>query len=226
MRAALDHYGVPYTYFADQKLRDGNLRSKYDVIIFPHVGGTSQSQVNGIPKTGPDPIPYKKSELTPNLGYVDQSDDIRGGMGMEGMQELAKFVNEGGTLITEGSTAALMADYGLASGVTVEHPEQLAARGTILRGMISDAKSPIMYGYDGKDLPVYFSQDPVLAVGAGGPAGFGGGGGGLRGGQAAGFGQNVTPNAVPVPISPYEGSTVLPAAKARRPSMRPRVCVR
>ena len=43
VRAALDYYGVPYTYFADQKLRDGNLRAKYDVIIFPHVGGTSQS---------------------------------------------------------------------------------------------------------------------------------------------------------------------------------------
>jgi hypothetical protein len=28
VRAALDRYGVPYTYFADQKLRDGDLRSK------------------------------------------------------------------------------------------------------------------------------------------------------------------------------------------------------
>ncbi len=89
--AALDHYGVPYTYFADQKLREGNLRSKYDVILFPHVGGTSQSQVNGIPKTGPDPIPYKKSELTPNLGFVDQSDDIRGGMGIEGMRRTGEI---------------------------------------------------------------------------------------------------------------------------------------
>ena len=44
VRAALDTYGVPYTYFADQKLRDGNLRAKYDVLIFPHVGGTAESQ--------------------------------------------------------------------------------------------------------------------------------------------------------------------------------------
>ena len=85
VRAALDHYGVPYTYFADQKLREGNLRAKYDVIIFPHVGGTPQSHVNGIPKTGKDPMPYKKTELTPNLGANDESDDIRGGMGMEGL---------------------------------------------------------------------------------------------------------------------------------------------
>src|SRR5262249_26457983 len=42
-RAALDTFGVPYTYFADQKLRDGNLRARYDVIIFPHVGGSAVS---------------------------------------------------------------------------------------------------------------------------------------------------------------------------------------
>ena len=107
VRAALDTYGIPYTYFADQKLREGNLRAKYDVIVFPHVGGNAQSQVNGIPKTGNTPLPYKKTDLTPNLGAIDQSDDIRGGMGFEGLMELYKFVQEGGTLITEGSTATI-----------------------------------------------------------------------------------------------------------------------
>ena len=215
VRAALDHYGVPYTYFADQKLRDGNLRARYDVIIFPNVGGTAQSQLNGIPKTGPDPIPYKKSELTPNLGANDQSDDIRGGMGIEGLAELARFVEEGGTLITEGSTASFVAEYGLASGVTVEHPPQLFARGSILRGVITDRKSPITYGYDGKDLPVYFNQDPVLSASAG-LGGFGGrgGGGGFGGGQG-GPGQNVTPNAVPVQISPWDANA---PPGARQPS--------
>ncbi len=33
VRAALDTYGVPYTYFGDIKLREGNLRAKYDVIL-------------------------------------------------------------------------------------------------------------------------------------------------------------------------------------------------
>lgn len=199
-RAALDYYGVPYTYFADQKLREGNLRAKYDVILYPHVGGSSQSHVNGIPKNGPDPVPYKKSELTPNLGVLDQSDDIRGGMGMDGLAELVKFVQEGGTLITDGSSAALMADYGLAGTVTVEHPAQLFARGSILRGMLHDLKSPILYGFEGKDLPVYFNQDPVFNAGGGGFGGFGGGGGG------GGIGQNVTPNAVPLQLSPLDPS--------------------
>jgi hypothetical protein len=196
VRAAFDTFEIPYTYFADQKLRDANLRAKYDVIVFPHVGGTSQSQLNGIPLVGKDPIPYKPSELTPNLGVNDQSDDIRGGMGLEGLAELAKFVRAGGTLITEGSTASLMVDFGLAAGLTVEHPDDLAARGTILRATISDRHSPLVYGFEAKDLPVYFNQDPVLALshGAqGAPA-------------AASFGQVITPNANPVHLSPYEGN--------------------
>jgi hypothetical protein len=198
-RAALDRYGLPYTYFADQKLREGNLRAKYDVILFPHVGGSSVSQVNGMAQTGKAPLPYKKTAETPNLGFLDSSDDIRGGMGLEGLAELARFVREGGTLITEGSTAAIFPDYGLIADVAVEQPPQLFVRGSILRGRLADRLSPVAYGYGGSDLPVYFSQAPVLN--AGGSAG--------RGAPPpqnpnAGLGQSITPNAVPQQLSPFE----------------------
>ena len=199
VRAAMDHYGVPFTYFADQKLREGNLRAKYDVILFPSIGGSSVSQVNGIPKTGPDAIPYKKTTLTPNLGVEDSSEDIRGGMGIDGLAELVKFVEAGGTLITEGSTTTILPDYGITTGVTVEHPGTLYAKGALMRGMISDKKSPIVYGYTGDQMPVYFSQEPVLNARAGG-AGFG------RGGPPVpGVGADITPNAVPIRLSPYDG---------------------
>jgi hypothetical protein len=210
VRAALDHYSVPYTYFADQKLREGNLRAKYDVILFPHTGGTLQMMLNGIAMTGSDPIPYKKSELTPNLGAVDESDDIRGGMGLEGLSELEKFVRAGGTLITEGSTASLISEAGISTGVTVEHPAQLFARGSIMKGVFTDLKSPIAYGYADKDLPVYFNQDPVFAIAAAGAGGFGGGGGGGGGAAGPGPGQMVTPNAAPVQVAPYETNPALP----------------
>ena len=158
-RAALDTYGVPYTYFADQKLREGNLRSKYDVIIFPHVGGSAVAQVNGMAVTGGAPLPYKKTAATPNLGVLDSSDDIRGGMGIEGLAELAKFVREGGTLITEGSTSTIFPEYGITPDVTVEDPAQLFVRGSILRGRITDPKSPIVYGYSGSELPDVLQSD-------------------------------------------------------------------
>jgi hypothetical protein len=212
VRAAFDTYGVPYTYFADQKLREGNLRAKYDVIVFPHVGGSATSQVNGIPKSGPTPLPYRKTEATPNLGALDQSDDIRGGMDLDGLMELAKFVQEGGTLIVEGSTATIFPEYGLATGVTVEEPERLFARGSIFRGVIRDPKSPLAYGYEGGQLPVYFNQGPVLnaAGAAGGLAAF------FGGGQAQGPSQNVTPMATRVQLSPWEQDTTQPAR--RRPA--------
>jgi hypothetical protein len=201
VRAALDTYGVPYTYFADQRLRDGNLRAKYDVIIIPHIGGNAQQQVGGIPKNGKNPLPYMRTAATPNLGALDQSPDIRGGMGVEGLMELYKFVQAGGTLITEGSTATLFPEYGMTSGITIEPSTALFARGSIFRGRIADKKSPIVYGYEGDQMPVYFNQDPVISVAAGGGGGGFGGGGGLAGQ----LGQNTTPMATRVPLSVYEG---------------------
>ena len=188
VRAAFDTFGVPYTYFADIKAREGNLRQKYDVIVYPHVGGNAQSQVNGIPKTGTAPLPYKKTSATPNLGAQDEADDIRGGMGWEGLMELVKFVQQGGTLITEGSTATIFPEYNITSGVTVENPEGLFVRGSILRGVFADRRSPIAYGYDAQ-VPVYFNQDPVLNA----AGGFGGGRG--EGGAIPGVGMNITPMA-------------------------------
>ena len=167
VRGALDYYGVPYTYFADQKLREGNLRSKYDVIIFPHVGGDAQAQVNGIAMTGEMPLPYRKTAETPNLGGIDESDDIRGGMGFEGLVELAKFVQAGGTLIVEGATAAIFPEYGLTPGLSVEEHDDLIAPGSVHRGMIADKSSPLVYGFAGDQVPVYFKNDLVLGTGGG-----------------------------------------------------------
>ena len=51
---------------------------------------------------GNEPRPYKKTELTPNVGAIDSTDDMRGSIGVEGLMELYKFVEQGGVLITEG----------------------------------------------------------------------------------------------------------------------------
>src|SRR5262249_26807248 len=161
------------------------------------VGGSPQSHVNGLPMVGNKPLPYKKTADYPNIGVNDQSDDIRGGMGLEGLENLVKFVQEGGTLIVEGSTAALLPAYGMLSGVSVEEPTKLFARGTILKSVFADKKSPIAYGYEGDALAVYFNQGPVLRAGGGG---FGGGGGT----QIPGVGMKITPNAGPETLASME----------------------
>ena len=66
----------PYTYISDHVIRNTpNLREKFDVLIFPPVGGSAQTIVNGMPRRG-DAIPWKASAITPNFGNSpDQTDD-------------------------------------------------------------------------------------------------------------------------------------------------------
>ncbi len=104
---------------------------------------------------------------------------------------LYKFVKDGGTLITEGATRRSFPEYNLTPGVTVEEPAELFARGSVMRGVIADMNSPIVYGLADAQMPVYFSQGPVLNVAAGG-----GGFAFNRGG--AGYSQNTQPMATPI----------------------------
>ena len=199
-RAALDTYGVPYTYFADIKARQGGLRQKYDVIIYPTAASNPREQLIGVAMNGDVPIPYKKTALTPNLGAEDSADDIRGGLGADGLAELKKFVEAGGTLIGDGTTVEMLAEYGIAAEVSVSSPSELVTKGAIMRGVITDKASPLVYGYEEKDLPVYFSANPVISTGRanGGAMGYFGSNSGAR------ISQNLTPNAVPVKISPWD----------------------
>ncbi|CAN5887482.1 M14 family zinc carboxypeptidase [soil metagenome] len=181
-RIEFDRLRVPYSYISDQVVRSmANLREKYDVIIFPPLGGSSATIVNGIPMRG-EPIPWKQSDLTPNLGSSpDQTDDMRGGMGLAGVMNLQKFANDGGLLIVIANNARIPIDYGLTSGVAIQEPRQLQARGSIFKAHFSDRRSPIAYGYD-ETLPIYFNQAPVFQV----STQTGGGGGGSEGGPATG----------------------------------------
>jgi hypothetical protein len=183
-RVEFDRYQIPYTYISDHTIRDTpNLRDKFDVIIFPPVGGTAQSIVNGIPMRG-DPIPWKQSDVTPNLGQSpDTTDDMRGGMGLAGVNNLQRFINDGGLFVTVANTARVAVDYGITSGVTIDNARQLQAAGSIYNATFADRRSPIAYGYEDA-LPIYFNQAPLFTVAAGGGGGFGGGGG--EGGGGAG----------------------------------------
>ncbi|HEX6323873.1 MAG TPA: M14 family zinc carboxypeptidase, partial [Vicinamibacterales bacterium] len=202
VRLAFDAYRIPYTYFADNTIREGaNLKSKYDVIIFPHTSGSATSIVeSGV--TGPNPRPYKKTELTPNLGTLDSTDDMRGGLSREGLRELEKFVAEGGVLITEGVTATIFPEYRLTAGVTVEQAPGLWAPGSVMKANFADRSSPLAYGYDQDAIGVYFRSSPILRVGFGGF----GGGRGRAGGPDLGQ-PNMQPNAAPPRLTTLDRAT-------------------
>jgi hypothetical protein len=208
-RIEFDRLSIPYSYISEHTIRDTpNLRERFDVIIFPPVGGTAQSIVNGIPRRG-DPIPWKASPLTPNFGNSpDQSDDIRGGMGLNGVANLQRFVSEGGLFVTVQNTVRVPVEYGMTTGVTIETPRQLQAAGSIYNATFTDRKSPISYGY-GESLPIYFNQAPLFQVTTGVPGGGGGGGAGAGGARPSGRGGvndpdviQAMPQAAPPPQRP------------------------
>jgi hypothetical protein len=163
VRYAFDMMGVPYTYISTQTLRDPHALDRFDVLVFPQSRGSAMTFINGMPMTGP-PIPWKTTALTPNIGKLDSTDDIRPGMGLDGAAELQRFVERGGLLLTEGTSARLPVELGFSSTVSIATPRRLQARGGIYRATISDHASPIVYGYNEKTLPVYFNQSPVLNV--------------------------------------------------------------
>ena len=58
--------------------------SKYDVIVFAPVGGGStQDIMDGLPMWG-NAMPWQTTELTPNIGKLDATADMRPGLGASG----------------------------------------------------------------------------------------------------------------------------------------------
>jgi hypothetical protein len=157
-REAFDHEKVPYDYISTQTVgQTADLRSKYDVIIFAPVGRASTEQiVNGMPMYG-NPLPWEKTDLTPNLGRIDSTPDMRPGLTYAGVDHLRDFVSKGGLLITSEDTAQFAIDLGLAPGVFVSPHGNARVVGSILDAVWVDKSSPIANGYDA-------GADPNLGV--------------------------------------------------------------
>jgi hypothetical protein len=176
VRHALEDMGVPFTYMSTQRLKEPGLLDRFDVVLFPHVSGPSTGMVNGRPLVGPA-IPWKTSALTPNLGKIDSTDDIRPELGLDGLAALRRFVERGGLLLVEGNTARLPIDFGFTPSVSVAATPRLLARGAIFRAEAVTRSSPILYGYERGVIPVYFNTAPLFTV----VSGRGGGEGGASG---------------------------------------------
>jgi len=157
-RMALDKLQVPYDYISTQDVAQaGNLRAKYDVILFAPVNASTRNIIDGLPMWG-NPMPWKTSALTPNLGRIDSTDDIRPGLGQNGVANLKAFVNAGGLLVTAEETAKFAIDVGLAPGVFVTPADQLKVVGSVLQAKFVDRRSPIAAGYDSDDLALYSAK--------------------------------------------------------------------
>lgn len=163
-RMALDDLGVKYDYISTQDVaRIGNLRSKYDVILFAPVHGASTELiVDGMPLWG-NAMPWKTTKLTPNLGRIDETDDVRPGLGAEGVARLKKFVEDGGLLVASENTARFAIDLGLAPGVSFVESDKVKVVGSVLAAKLVDRTSPIARGY-GEDIALYSANGEFFKI--------------------------------------------------------------
>ncbi|MFZ0956825.1 MAG: M14 family zinc carboxypeptidase [Candidatus Sulfotelmatobacter sp.] len=163
-RYAFDTAGVPFDYISTQTVANQpDLRAKYDVIVFAPVGHSSALEIiNGIPLWH-NPMPWQKSEVTPNLGAIDSTPDIRPGLGYEGLAHLKQFVEQGGLLITCEDTAQFAIDTGLAPGVSVAPHDEARVVGTVLKTIFVARDNPVAFGY-GPGVPVISASGMAFNV--------------------------------------------------------------
>jgi len=163
-RYAFDTAGVPYESISTQTAAsEADLRAKYDVIVFAPVGGASAANiVDGIPLWN-NAMPWQKSDLTPNLGRIDSTADIRPGLGYDGLAHLKHFIEQGGLLITCEDTAQFAIDTGLAPGVSIVPRGDARVVGSILNTVFVARENPVAYGY-GADVPVISANGMAFSI--------------------------------------------------------------
>ncbi|MDX1748285.1 MAG: hypothetical protein R3324_20305, partial [Halobacteriales archaeon] len=100
----------------------------------------------------------------PSLGYPDATDDMTGGMGLEGLASLRDFVARGGTFIALRSAATLPVELGLLRDVEVEDtPSGLFVPGSLVKGAVARPAHPLAYGF-GEAPTLHHRFGPYLGV--------------------------------------------------------------
>ena len=167
-RYILEQYHFPYEVIYSRNIDSGNLRSKYDVIIF--VGGAipaapgaeSNARGGGFNRTDPNPdsIP---AEYRSHLGRVTPQKSI---------PQLEQFLRAGGRIVTIGSSTSLA--YHLGVPVHDALVEMVGAKerklpnekfyipGSVLRVSL-DSTAAATWGMP-READTYFDQSPVFNI--------------------------------------------------------------
>ncbi len=147
----LDTFSVAHKALRDADIRRGALRADFDTIILP-----SQSAVSILHG-------FREGERPPGRAGATEADDVKnlqrpeytGGIGVEGLANLERFVREGGTLIALDRATEAPLNFGLAvrallpfggeSRTEASSTAGYYCPGSILRATI-DTSSPLAFG--------------------------------------------------------------------------------
>ncbi len=126
-RWVLEQHEFPYRRLRNADLRTPDLHDRFDVVILPEMGA---------------------AELLRGLRGRRVRPEYRGGIGVDGVRNLRRFVQAGGTLVTLGNSARIAMDHleaPLTDRVRGARPATFLAPGSIVRVAV-DTEHPIGYG--------------------------------------------------------------------------------
>jgi hypothetical protein len=164
VRHTLDYYKVPYQLIYKEQVLRGNLRSQFDLILVPSRSGDAKALVFDLEPAN-RPLAYKRTTTERALGLYGESEDITGGMGLAGVTEITRFVQEGGVLVTLGNASAFPAEFGITRRVDVQAPPPgFYAPGPIVQMEAKQPRHPVFYGYPSERIAVNYANGPMLSV--------------------------------------------------------------
>jgi hypothetical protein len=162
-RHAFDQFGIPFDLIYKERVLKGNLKQDYDVIL---MAAQNVSRTAVLAPKAARPQPYVKSDRFKFLGMYGESPDISGGFGQAGVDEINKFLDGGGTLITTLQAVRYPIEFGLARSIDTENPTGVNAQKPLIQAEIVRPTHPVFYGYENKIFPIKFGQgSQVFRVG-------------------------------------------------------------
>ena len=161
-RLTFDRVGIPYELIYKEQVRKGDLRAKYDVILIAAQNLTRQVALQA---PAARPQPYQKSDKHKFLGAYGETSDMSGGLGQEGVDAFAAFLEGGGTLIAAGNAIRFPIEFGWARTVDAESVTGVTAQRPIVQAEIVRPEHPVFYGYADKTIPIKYVGNTVLRVG-------------------------------------------------------------
>jgi hypothetical protein len=164
VRFTFDKFGIPYDLIYKERVRRGNLRGDYDVIVMPTQPAGRQAVFQAPAAV---PVPYMKDAKYKYLGMYGESPDITGGMGGEGVDAFAKFLDAGGTLVAMGDAVRFPTELGLARTVDASSTtsRNFYAPRPLVNAEIVRPEHPVFFGYTERFMPVKYLGGPLLSVG-------------------------------------------------------------
>jgi hypothetical protein len=159
-RYTFEERKIPYTSIDKDVLKAGNLKSKFDVIILPRVRGNLKYFVNGVDKKF-GPMPFTKTAEFQSHGMPASTNDMTGGPGYLGMDNLRKFVEEGGLLISFDNTSSIVAEAGLTPELSPVSAGSLFHPGSIIRAKARNSGHPVLYGFP-EEFTLFRGNGPLL----------------------------------------------------------------